>query len=489
MPGSRRMRRSIQSTCRSFSIVAGLALTQQLLLAHPAIAQVSTVEERAAVAELMAGYHGEPGAVIAVVRGGQVAFAEGFGLANLEHSIPLGRETVLDIGSVAKQFTAFAIALLADEGTLSIDDDIRIHLPEVPDFGEVITIRHMIHHMSGLREIYTSEGIAGRQNGDAVQQADALRLTEHMHELNFTPGERYLYCNTTYMMLADIVSRASGISFPEFMAERVFGPLGMHHTTIMSKLGQSIPRVAESYAPDDEGFVRVFDNSSLYGAGGMYSTVDDLALWMNNYATGAVGGPAVIEVMQEQGVLNDGEELSYAFGINVGELRGQRVIRHTGSSAGFRASFTYFPDLEGGVITLSNRSNIGSRMPADVLDVFFGERLDPAPAEEETAETSENEEASSWAPSLAQLADLAGTYYSEELQTVYTLHVEGGKLMGSHRRHGTFELEPTEEMTFAGPGFFGTATFDSENGPGASQTFRVSNGRVLNLLFTRTDFE
>ncbi|MDE3007269.1 MAG: serine hydrolase, partial [Gemmatimonadota bacterium] len=151
MPGSRRMRRSIQSTCRSFSIVAGLALTQQLVPAHSAIAQVSTVEERAAVAELMAGYHGEPGAVIAVVRGGQVAFAEGFGLASLEHSIPLGRETVLDIGSVAKQFTAFAIALLADEGTLSIDDDIRIHLPEVPDFGEVITIRHMIHHMSGLR--------------------------------------------------------------------------------------------------------------------------------------------------------------------------------------------------------------------------------------------------------------------------------------------------------------------------------------------------
>ena len=259
MPGSRRMRRSIQSTCRSFSIVAGLALTQQLVLAYPAIAQVSTVEERAAVAELMTGYHGEPGAVIAVVRGGHVAFAEGFGLANLEHSIPLGRETVLDIGSVAKQFTAFAIALLADEGTLSIDDDIRIHLPEVPDFGEVITIRHMIHHMSGLREIYTSEGIAGRQNGDAVQQADALRLTEHMHELNFRPGERYLYCNTAYMMLADIVSRASGVSFPEFMAERVFGPLGMHHTTIMSKLGQSIPRVAESYAPDDEGFVRVFD--------------------------------------------------------------------------------------------------------------------------------------------------------------------------------------------------------------------------------------
>ena len=271
---------------RRLALHTAALLTALALTPHATQAQVTTLDERSAVDELMADYHGEPGAVFAVVRQGKVVFAEGYGVANLEHGIPLGRETVLDIGSVAKQFTAFAIALLADEGALSLDDDIRTHLPEVPDFGDVITIRHMVHHMSGLREIYTSEGIAGRQNGDAVQQADALRLTEHMHELNFTPGDQYLYCNTAYMMLADIVARASGMPFPQFMEERVFGPVGMHHTTIMSKLGQSIPGVAESYSPDDEGFVRVFDNSSLYGAGGMYSTVDDLALWMNNYEIG-----------------------------------------------------------------------------------------------------------------------------------------------------------------------------------------------------------
>ena len=470
---------------RCSAVAAALLLIASALPPTGAQAQVTTLAERAAVDELMADYHGEPGAVFAVVRQGTVIFAEGYGVANLEHGIPLGRETVLDIGSVAKQFTAFAIALLADEGALSLDDDIQTHLPEVPDFGDVITIRHMVHHMSGLREIYTSEGIAGRQNGDAVQQADALRLTEHMHELNFTPGDQYLYCNTAYMMLADIVARASGMPFPQFMEERVFGPVGMHHTTIMSKLGQSIPGVAESYSPDDEGFVRVFDNSSLYGAGGMYSTVDDLALWMNNYATAAVGGPAVIEQMQEQGVLNDGEELSYAFGINVGELRGERVIRHTGSSAGFRASFTYFPELDGGVITLSNRSNIGGRIPAELLDIFFGDRLDPAPAQQDSSENGEEEEEpAAWSPSAEQLASLAGTYYSAELQTIYTLYVEDGMLMGAHRRHGTFELEPmVEEMTFEGPGFFGTATFENDG------TFRIDNGRVLNLLFTKVEFE
>jgi len=473
---------SLAVTARRCALVSTAFLTALTLAPHSAQAQVTTLDERAAVGELMADYHGEPGAVLAVVREGKVVFAEGYGLANLEHGIPLGRETVLDIGSVAKQFTSFAIALLADEGKLSLDDDIRTHLPEVPDFGDVITIRHMVHHMSGLREIYTSEGIAGRQNGDAVQQADALRLTEHMHELNFTPGDQYLYCNTAYMMLADIVSRASGMSFPDFMQERVFAPAGMHHTTVMSKLGQSIPGVAESYSPDDDGFVRVFDNSSLYGAGGMYSTVDDLALWMNNYASAAVGGPAVIEQMQEQGVLNNGEELSYAFGINVGELRGQRVIRHTGSSAGFRASFTYFPELDGGVITLSNRSNIGGQMPAELLDIFFGDHLDPAPVQQDASEDETDEPA--WSPSAGQLGALAGTYYSAELQTIYTLYVEDGVLMGSHRRHGTFELGPGgEEMTFDGPGFFGTATFEGDD------AFRIDNGRVLKLLFTKVDFE
>jgi len=459
-------------------------------LAAPQLAagQVATLAERHQLDERMAEYVDKPGAVVAVVREGKVVLAEGYGLANLEHGITLARETVLDIGSVAKQFTSFAIALLADEGTLSLDDDIRIHLPEVPDFGDVITVRHMIHHMSGLREIYNSESLAGRQDGDAMQQGDALRLTEHMHHLNFTPGERYLYCNTAYMLLADIVSRASGMPFPEFMAERVFGPVGMHHTTIMSKLGQSIPGVAESYTPDDDDFVRVFDNSSLYGAGGMYSTVDDLALWMNNYATAAVGGPAVIEQMQQRGVLNDGEQLSYAFGINVGELRGQRAIRHTGSSAGFRASFMFLPELAGGVITLSNRSDMGSVMPADVLEIFFGDHLKPLPADEPASDEDlvDDDESESWSPTTTQIASLAGSYYSEELETVYTLYVENGMLMGRHRRHGTFELQATAPMTFEGPGFFGTAVFETSAG-GLSQTFRVSNGRVLNLLFQKVD--
>lgn len=224
----------------------------------------------------------------------------------------------------------------------------------------------------------------------------------------------------------------------------------------------------------------------------MYSTVDDLAAWMMNYSTAAVGGPSVIEQMQQQGVLNDGEELSYAFGINVGELRGERVIRHTGSSAGFRASFTFFPDLEGGVVTLSNRSNVGGGVPAELIEVFFGDELDPLTEASAGGPPSGGTDPAPtpWAPSASQLSALEGTYYSAELQTVYTLFVEDGALMGSHRRHGTFELEPTDEMTFAGPGFFGTAVFGEglgESGPSEGEGFRVSNGRVLNLLFRKVE--
>jgi CubicO group peptidase (beta-lactamase class C family) len=439
------------------------------------------------VDELMAAYRASdgPGGVVAVMQHGEVILARAYGMANVEHAVPMRRESVLDIGSTAKQFTAFAVVLLEEQGKLSFDDDIREHLPEIPDFGSVITIRHLIHHQSGLREIYNSKMMAGWQGGDGISQTDAIHLTSRMRELNFEPGTEYLYCNTGYMLLADIVARVSGMSFPDFLSESVFLPLGMTHTTIMSQLGQSILGAAESYARmDDDGWVRIFDNSSLFGAGGIYTTVDDLAKWMANYATGQVGGAAAIEQMQKQGVLADGKALPYAFGIGVGSRRGLRTLAHGGASAGYRTSFTYYPEIDGGVITMSNHAQFDGSIGDQVADLFFGDEMDPEAPDAASAgeDAQEQVESDPWTPGGYELAEYEGQYYSPELETIYTLQVEGGRLMASHRRLADFELAPESEGTFSGP--VGTVTFE-RNGAGEVTGLRMSNGRVLNMLFER----
>lgn len=568
--GNREGERSMTGHSRIPPLLGLLALLALPLPTRAAPPQIEDRETR--VDELMAD-HGEdgPGAVVAVVEGGEIVFAKAYGLANLEHKVPMTRETVLDIGSTAKQFTAFAIVLLSQEGKLSLDDDIRSHLPEVPDFGYTITIRHLVHHMSGLREIYNALMMEGWQAGDGIAQEDALQLTARMNELNFEPGTEYLYCNTAYMLLADIVSRVSGVPFPEFMAGNVFGPVGMKNTTIMASFGQSIPGAAESYGPaEGGGFVRIFDNSTIQGAGGIYTTVDDLAAWMSNYADARVGGPEVIEQMQQRGVLASGDTLGYAFGLTIGESRGLRTLGHGGSSAGYRSSFTYSPEVDGGVIVLSNFAGFDGSIPGQVAEIFFGDRMEPVegpepteaaaegPVEVEVAEevleayvgeyqlaptfilsvTREGTDlfvqatgqgrnrvtASSdstfyfrdvasftfhrdadgsvpnltlhqngdhvanrrqpYTPSAERLTRLVGRYYSTELQTVYTLVVEEGKLMGKHRRHDDFELTATEEWVYGGPNFFAEVRFERDEAGGVTG-MRVSNGRVRNLLFEK----
>lgn len=449
----------------------------------------------ARVDELMAEYNRSdaPGAVIGVVRRGELVFAKAYGMASLEQGTRLTTESILDVGSVSKQLTAFAIVLLAQRGELGLDDDVRAYLPEIPDFGSPITVRHLVHHTSGLREIYNASSLAGYQSGDGIGQDDAIRLTTRMRELNFEPGTEYLYCNTGYMLLADIVARVSGQSFPDFMAANVFGPLGMDRTTIMARRGQVIPGAAESYAPmDGGGFERVFDNSGIQGAGGVYTTVGDLAKWVTNYRTGEVGGTAAIEQMKQHGVLASGDTLPYSFGINVGEYRGLEMIAHSGSSAGYRASVMYFPEIDAGVIRQSNRSDFDASIPRKVAELFFGDRMEPAPVadgdddDDEDGEGANGDDEPGWSPTSQELRAFAGRYFSPELETVYTLAVEGDSLVARHRRHADFELTARESDVFEGVGFFGTARF-ARDAAGRVTGMRVSNGRVRNLLFERVE--
>ena len=451
------------------------------------VAKAQTPPYAARIDEIMHTYDRQdgPGVVVAVVSGGTVSFAKGYGLANLEHGLPMERSTVNDLGSVSKQFTAFAIALLAQQGKLSLDDDIRIHLPEIPDLGATVRIRNLIHHTSGIREIYNSLQIAGWQGGDRIAQEDALRLMVRQRELNFEPGSEYLYCNTAYMLLAEIVGRVGGEPFPQWMAHNIFQPLGMSQTTIMAEFGQVIPNVAESYTRSNDTYVQIYDNSTIQGAGGVYSTVDDLAKWIANFANPVVGDAETLAQVQQRGILTDGDTLSYAFGITVGEFRGMRRLQHTGSSAGYRAWLVYFPEADIGIVTLSNFAEFDRDTQNRIVEAVLGDRLATASTDDRSQPT--NPDAKPAQPMVVtpeELAAYAGTYYSPELETVYTFEVVDGALMAHHRRYDPFEVTVVTRDEFDGPSFVDTIRFERD-AAGTVNGMRVSNGRVRNLWFEK----
>lgn len=472
---------------RYSSLTACAALTLLLL---PARATAQVPADARARADSLLALHAPadaPGVSVAVVRDGAIVYSGARGLASLEQGTPLTTRTILDIGSVAKQFTGFAVALLESQGKLSLEDDIRKYLPEVTDFGRPITIRNLLNHTSGLREIYNTMQIGGWQNGDAMTQEHALRIVSVQPELQFEPGSEHLYNNTGYMLLADIVERVTGSEFHVWMEENVFRPLGMRNTVIMHRLGQVIPGSADSYSPlESGGFTRVFDNSTLQGAGGIYSTAEDMTQWVKNWSSPVIGSSAVLERMQERTVLTSGDTLAYALGVNVSTERGLRSIAHGGSSAGFRTAFLALPEVRGGVIVQSNNAGINSgRLARELGELFFSDRLTPVVAAGTPAAARPvSGEAPGWEPATAELAAFAGRFYSTEVEALYRLSVESDTLVLRHGRLGTIKLTPQSRDTFRAAGSVGELKF-VRNASGAVTGFSVANGRTRGVTFSR----
>lgn len=420
-----------------------------------------------------------PGLAVGILKGGQLVFSKGYGLANLEHGLPFTPNTVSDIGSLAKQITCFAIVLLAQRKQLNLDDDIRRYLPEVPDFGHTITIRHLVHHTSGLREIYGMLEIMGWKQGDVVRQEEALNLVRHSSELNFLPGSRYAYCNTAYMLLAEIIQKASGRKFEDWMREEIFRPLEMNDTYVMDIQGELFPRCADSYTMSEQDvWIKLYDNSTVIGAGGIYTTLPDLARWCNNYRDGKLGGKATIQQMTQRGILNNGDTLNYAFGLETLPYRGLKRIQHTGASAGYRAALLYFPEADLAILVKSNFANFNSQITceriADLLLADFFKEPQPSLA-------SVNRATSRGSSSVqGKLQEFEGQYYCPELETTYTFQIEGDTLMGLHRHNGKFKLLQVDRDRFSGPTYLSTLRFERDHG-GVVRGVRVSNGRVLNL--------
>jgi CubicO group peptidase (beta-lactamase class C family) len=297
-----------------------------------------------------------PGCAVAIVQDGEIVFKKGYGLANLEKKTPVTPATAFNIGSMTKQFTAACILILSQEGRLSLDDEIHKYLPELPDYGQPVTIRHLIHHTSGIWSNDVILCLSGRKFTDPLSTQNDLKMIFRCHTLNFTPGAEHLYCNSGYVLLGEIVERVSGKSLGAFAQERIFKPLGMNRTVFNDSPDRAIRNEALSYTrPGDSTWIPTGERSnSSVGANNLYTTVEDLARWARNFHDQKVGGLDFTEMMQTRGVLNNGDTLSYAFGLVVGEECGQLAVSHSGATPGFRCDMMRLPEHGLNVICLCN---------------------------------------------------------------------------------------------------------------------------------------
>ena len=315
-----------------------------------------------------------PGCAAAVSLNGEVVFEKAFGLADMEHNVPNTAQTIFESGSVAKQFTAAALVLLQQDGKLSIDDPVKKYIPELPDYGSPLTIRHLLNHTAGLRDWGTVMSLTGAGRGDRVITQDlALDVITHQRALDFKPGAEYSYSNSGYNLAAIIVERVSKQKFPAFVEERLFKPLGMKNSSWRDDYQRIVPGRAQAYARQGNGPWRLnMPFMNVYGNGGMLTTVGDWMRWNAMLDSQSLGAP-LVNALETQGVLNDGRKIAYALGLTVAKYKGLKDVSHGGATAGYQTFLTRYPDNKVSVGVMCNGTSPGAGgIAANITDEIFG---------------------------------------------------------------------------------------------------------------------
>jgi CubicO group peptidase (beta-lactamase class C family) len=511
-----------------------------------------------------------PGCAVAAMRDGKILYQRGYGMADLDHNVPITAETVFHVASMSKQFTAAAIVMLAQERKLSLDDEVRKYVPELPDFGAPVTLRQLVYHTSGLRDQWELLGLAGwRYSLDLITDDDVLSIMSRQKDLNFPPGSKHMYSNTGYTLLAQVVKRVSGQSFREFTTSRIFQPLGMRNTHFRDDHAEIVKNMAYGYVPAKDTFRISITNFDTVGATSLLTTIEDLALWDENFYNPRVGGPEMIRQMLERGKLSDGEQLDYAFGLVIGKHRGLATVDHAGGDAGYRSDMIRFPDQHFTAVCLCNRADSNpSELTLQVAEIYLakemtaadkvgagsGKTVQLAPeklaakvgtyikaeggqtlsitlkddklhitpgAGEDSYEMnalSENdfrlatapidfkfealkpggplrlivkhgedkpevfEAVSPFTPSTSELSSCVGFYYSEEIEPIYVMKIDDGKLVLHTLKNKPDTLRPITPDLFAGS--IGTIRFE-RNGQSQVSGFVLNADHVRNMRFQK----
>jgi CubicO group peptidase (beta-lactamase class C family) len=393
---------------------------------------------------------GSPGCALGVINDGEFLYRRGYGMASLELDVPISSSSVFYIGSTSKQFVAASIFLAEERGFLSVDDDIREYVPEIPDYGTTITIRHLLHHTSGLRDYLTLWSLAGEEIEDIHSADEALEMIARQKALNFEPGAEYLYSNSGYFVLSVILERATGKSLKEFARDYIFQPLEMLNTHFHDDYTHIIKGRAMGHLRRNDGSIALnMSNFAQVGSGGLYTSVDDLLQWDRNFYDNTLGDGGLIDRMLIRGVLNSGDTLSYAAALMIGEYKGLKTVAHGGALGGYRAEFLRFPDQRFSVICLCNLAPMNpSGLARQVADIYLADEFEAepeAPAAEEAAEPGA--EVESVTLGEHQLQALSGAYRDRSDHAIVEVSVEEGrlKLQGPG---AAFHMSPLSDSRF-----------------------------------------
>jgi CubicO group peptidase (beta-lactamase class C family) len=362
---------------------------------------------------------GSPGCAVGVIHNDRFVYKKSFGYASLELGVPLTPQSVFYVGSLSKQFTATSVVLAAEQGYLSLDDDVRRYLPELPDYGHPVTLRRMLHQTSGFRDFFDLIALSGGNPAEIASPADILKLIVRQKGLNNVPGAEWNYSNSNYFLLAEVVRHATKKSLARFAAENIFQPLGMKHTLFFDDNTLVVPNRVAAYAPGKDGtFVVDWSTSyDLVGGGGLMSTIEDLLLWDQNLLANKLGKGTLVQQLENHGLLNNGNQINYAMGLMLGEYRGLPTVEHSGANFGYRSEYLRFPQQRFSVILLCNLSSAGPvGLAHKIADLYLQENLVPVD------------------PPRASLGfpgaeTFAGTYLDPHTKTIYKFTVEGGNLM------------------------------------------------------------
>lgn len=389
-----------------------------------------------------------PGAAVHVFRGGRTLYLKAYGMADLALGTPFTVDTPTNIGSTSKQFTAFAVLLLAEDGLLSLDDDVRKHIPELPDLGATVTVRNILTHTSGYREFLNLLRMAGRDigHGDWIDRDEIVAIVQRQPKLQNAPGAEWNYNNTAFSLAATVVERVSGKPFHDFVRERIFAPLGMTSAMVRPTPEHQVPGRSMGYALGEEGtYLEKRDIGGSTGAGGIYVSVRDLKKWIDNYENPTVGTPGMVEQMTTRYILADGDTTGYGLGLGIDEHRGLKRVQHGGADVAHRSMLAWYPDIDAGITVQSNDASFDTGMAFTIAEAFFEAYMEP---EEDASGEPSAFDPASYDPEAFD--ELAGRYALDEAPDfVLRFFREDDVLYTQATGQDRIEIRPTSDSTFA----------------------------------------
>lgn len=408
-----------------------------------------------------------PGAAVVIVKDGAIIYQHGYGCADLEQHVPITPQTLFDVASVAKQFTGLSVAMLVEQGKISADDDIHKYLPDVPDFGQPITIQNLLHHTSGLRDWPETLELSGVDLNDQITLDTIMEMVRRQRELDFPPGTEFQYSNTGYNLLAAVIARITGQSFRAWTDANLFQPLGMKHTFVCEDPTALVINRAVSYWPDNQKqYHRAVSQLAAQGSSSLFVSAEDMGQWLLNFETGRVGGKSAIAMMRQPGKLNNGTNVDYGFGLSLADYHGNPMVDHTGDWSGYRSAVVWLPEQHFAVAILANTSRMNPHgLALKIADLYLNPPPDkpstPPPANPPAAVKADP---ASWEPFL-------GTY---RLGTGWLLTIsrEGNQLWAKASHEDRFKMTPLSDTNFFVEAYGQPVAF-----------VRNDSGTVTNMLY------